>query len=107
MTTTVTIITGTDGEPHVHAAGCADLRKRHYHGEHGWNVDVDSLDDVTYELWGASGVATDDYVDGKTCFDADATPDELAAFRAYTIAEYSTCHRVFPCVHLPTEGATS
>ena len=60
-TQTVTIVPDRHGDLCVHAAGCRDIRPNKYQVRNGYNVEVASLDDITFAVWGESGVATDDY----------------------------------------------
>lgn len=67
---------------HVHAEGCADLRKRLYRGaDGGWTVEATSQQDVVEEI----------YQDIMAENEGD-----LASWEAY-----ADDVRIFPCVALP------
>jgi len=90
---TIVIARTHGGDLHAHLAGCSDLRKRNrYQSDDGypWTVSATSVDDVTFEAWGASGVASDD------CDAAWDSPE----YRAYTLANYDGQVRCFPCAGL-------
>lgn len=90
-TTTVEVAEDRHGELVAHKAGCAHLRRM---GVRGWTFEAATRDDVVYEMWGASGPATDDYPGDLTGWPNNPTPE----FRAYTIREYTSCTPMAPCL---------
>lgn len=89
----ITIIHDNHGDTIAHRAGCAHLNRGKYRGLHAYDITADTVDDITFEVWGASLVATDDYPG-----DHLADPD---AYRAHTIDHYTGCVSLAPCVKLP------
>ncbi len=101
MTTTVTLIRNRDGDIDAHAAGCADLKKTskydRFEQAHVWSIEAETRDDVTFEVWGASGVASDD------C----PAPWDSAEYRQFTLDNYSGQVRFPACLKtLPKGGAS-
>lgn len=91
MPAIVTIIHDRFGETLAHKAGCAHLNRANLRHEHGYDITADTRDDVIFEAWGASGVATDDF----GVAEADADP---AGYRAYTLERYADQVQFAPCL---------
>jgi hypothetical protein len=75
---------------HVHAAGCADLKRgaiRPYVADYGWTIEADSLEAIAAEV----------YADQIAEHEGDGTQYETAA-------GYLDDFHFAPCVTLPTNA---